>query len=103
MPMQTLKILRAKVLSDCKPSDAFWVCTGEVVRNLYELARAVEAMGLDPFVYHVNDDNKKNDFARWIKEVLDDEELSRRLQKVKIKSMYAEIIRDRIAELESAG
>lgn len=103
MNIKQIKILRTKVLSDCKPSDGFWTCDGRVVRNIYELADTIESMGDESFVYHVNDDHNKNDFAKWIREVLDDSELARRLEKVRYKKMYVEIIRDRIKELESVN
>ena len=103
MNLQELKVLSEKVLSDCKPSDAFWTCHGRIVRNIYELANTIESMDDSSFIYHVNDDHNKNDFAKWIKEVLDDSELARRLENVRYKKTYIEIIRDRIKELESAA
>ena len=53
------------------------------------------------FNYHVNDSLDKNDFAKWIWEVLDDEELAARLHKIYDKDKYIDIIEQRIKELES--
>ena len=95
------KILREKVLSDCPPDKSFWTCLGTVIRNLYELANSIEAMNDSAFLYHVNEDNQKNDFAKWVAEVLDDAELSQRLEQVTDKQEYLETIRNRITELEN--
>jgi len=43
----------------------------------------------------------KNDFAKWIWEVLGDEELAARLHKMYDKDRYVDIIEQRIKELES--
>lgn len=97
---RTLVVLRKKVLSDCRPDWAFWTCNGRIIRNIYELANSIEAMDDHDFTYHVNLDNQKNDFAVWIKNVLNDEELARRLKSVMDKKTYIEIIRDRIKQFE---
>ena len=95
-----LKALKEKVLSDCPPGKAFWTCHGSVVRNIYELVDFIRTHNEWVFRYHVNSDNNKNDFAKWIFEVLADEELAARLFKVLDKDRYVDIIEQRIHELE---
>jgi len=102
MAKENLKVLREKFLSDCPPDKSFWTCNGTVVRNLYELKNTINALNDDGFKYHVNNDNNKNDFAAWINNVIEDQELARRLAKVKDKNTYVGIIDKRIKQIESA-
>jgi len=95
------EVLSKRVLADCNPDSAFWMCNGTIVRNVYELANAIESMNKVDFVYHVNDDHQKNDFAKWIEAVLEDPELARRLQKIRNQKKYVQTIRNRIKELEA--
>ena len=99
--LEHLRVLREKVLSDCRPDAAFWTCHGRVVRNIYELTDAIQTMSESSFSYHVNSDHQKNDFAKWIAEVLEDEELALKLVHITDKQLYLKIIRNRIRELES--
>ena len=101
MAERTLRILREKVLSDCNPDAAFWLCHGTIIRNIYELANTIEAVSDLAFRYHVNDDNQKNDFAKWVREALGDNQLAEKLEKIRDKRDYVEIIRRRIKELEA--
>jgi len=102
MKHEKLKMLREKVLSDCPPDKAFWTCNGTVVRNLYELKNTITGMNEYGFKYHVNNDNEKNDFARWIFDVLEDADLSKSLHTIVDRSKYVSIIEKRIKQLESA-
>lgn len=97
-----LKILREKALADCASGKAFWTCNGTVCRNVYELADNIQALNEWAFRYHVNMDNGKNDFAKWIEEVLEDAELSIRLTGILEQDRYVDIIQQRIKELEEA-
>lgn len=102
MSKDVLKVLREKVLSDCPPDKVFWTCHGSVVRNLNEMKNTIAGLNDYAFRYHVNSDNKKNDFAAWINNVLGDRELAKRLDKVLTKEKYCTIIDKRMKELESA-
>jgi hypothetical protein len=42
----------------------FWVVDGTVIRSVKEMAYAVDAMDLNVFHHHVN--NERNDFANWV-------------------------------------
>ena len=100
--MLDFNVLREKVLSDCQPQQAFWTCHGSVLRNIYELVDFIKTHNIWAFLYHVNEDHNKNDFADWIKNVLGDEELANRLQHILDKDRYADIIDQRIKEFENS-
>lgn len=102
MPKEDLKVLREKVLHDSAPQEAFWTCHGTVIRNIYELLSTIKVLNDFAFKYHVNTDNKKNDFAKWVEEVLKDKELGKRLKNIYDKDLYVGIIEKRIKELERA-
>ncbi len=95
-----LRELRKKVLSDCPPQNSFWTCNGTICRNIYELMDNIRALNDYAFKYHVNQDKHKNDFADWIRHVLDDEELALRLQGLYDKERYIDIIQRRVWELQ---
>ncbi|MFH1510692.1 MAG: DUF5752 family protein [Candidatus Woesearchaeota archaeon] len=92
---------RNKVLSDCVPNASFWACNGSIIRNIYELCNTLKSMDEWNFRYHVNSDLDKNDFAKWIREVLEYPELADQLYKVKDKEKYISIIEKRIRKLEA--
>lgn len=56
-----------RILSKVRPEKSFWLCTGQELRNLEEVARAIGEIDNDVFRYHVNRD--KNDFEQWIRDV----------------------------------
>ncbi|MBU0666130.1 MAG: DUF5752 family protein [Nanoarchaeota archaeon] len=87
-------------LSDVPPEKSFWFCNGTVVRNIYELVNEIEFMKIWDFVYHVNQDNRKNDFAKWVRDVLGDHALALKLEKILDRKKYSEVIRKRIKEFE---
>lgn len=89
-----------KFLSDVRPEWVFWFCNGTVARNIYELVSTIELLDEDSFKYHVNTDKMKNDFAKWISEVLGDKKLAKNLDGVLEKRKYANKIRKRIKKLE---
>ncbi len=59
----------------------FWVNNGPVLKNLKDLKKSLLIMSKETFSYHVN--KEKNDFAVWIKNVLQDEMLANKLAKIK--------------------
>jgi hypothetical protein len=92
--------LKTKILSDCNPDVAFWVCNGAVIRNIYELANNVESMTDEAFAFHVNDE--KNDFMNWVKDILGDKDLAKKLAKIRDKNKYLDAVKRRIKQLESS-
>ena len=88
-----------KALSDVTdPGRAFWFCNGTIVRNIYELASTVELCNNEIFEYHNN--SEKNDFYKWVLDVLGDNVLARRIKKEQDKKKFFQKIKRRIKELE---
>ena len=52
-----------KFLGDVPDDKCFWVCDGQIIRNLNGLASSLEKMNNGTFSYHVN--KEKNDY-RWM-------------------------------------
>ena len=97
-----LRIIRERFLSDVPQGLEFWTCHGTVVRNIYELKDTINGLNEYAFRYHVNEDNRKNDFADWIYDVIGDTFLAHLLRKVMNKQEYVHIIEERIKQLEEA-
>lgn len=72
----------------------FWINNGPVVKNLRELRDALLNINEESFKFHVN--KEKNDFAAWVKDVLKDEPLSKRLLKVKTLKAFVKAVEDRL-------
>jgi hypothetical protein len=90
-----------KALGDCTPEKAFWSTHGVIVRNIYEMEKFLEFADEWTFRYHINLDNNKNDFADWIRDVLEDSDLANKLEGVMEKEKYLKIVKERIKELET--
>ncbi len=79
-----------KTLVAAQPYNCFWACSGKILKNLKELKDALQTMDKKTFEHHVN--KTKNDFAKWINDVLMDAELSKKLAKIKtVKKTFKEI------------
>jgi hypothetical protein len=64
-----------------KPDQYFILVTGVPLKNLKELASALETMNDWVFNHHVNE--SRNDFAAWAKEVLNETGLSEEIIETK--------------------
>jgi len=65
-------------------SQYFYVCDGEVLKSVEDLAGSLEhQMSDDTFRYHCN--TEKNDFANWVSEIIGDKKLSKTIAKAKSK------------------
>ncbi len=63
------------------PEDKRFVLNdGRILKDLKELADALEHMSEDVFRHHVNE--AKNDFSNWARDVLNEKELAEDLQKL---------------------
>ena len=88
-----------KILADVAPEQCFWINNGPIIRNLQEMADALNYMEDQTFMHHINKD--KNDFANWVRDVLKDEELAGKLVKIKSKEKILKEIKNRIKFLEN--
>jgi hypothetical protein len=66
---------------DAPPEKSFWVNFGPVVKNLRELRDALATMSDMQFAHHVG--AGRNDFARWVAEVLEDAECATALRRTR--------------------
>lgn len=70
-----------KPWAEAKPENYFWLHQGPALKNLPELKEALGTMTEEQFVHHVNPG--KNDFAKWVREVLGDKGTAKRLARIK--------------------
>ncbi|MBR9691195.1 hypothetical protein GOV06_00240 [Candidatus Woesearchaeota archaeon] len=52
---------------DVDPEQYFSLCTGGLIKDINELAFAVEYLSDEELNFHVNED--KNDFSSWIRDI----------------------------------
>jgi hypothetical protein len=82
----------------------FWVCRGDHVDNIKDLANCIESLSHEQFMHHVSAEPKRNDFAQWIFDVLKNPSLARDLNypiNLTDQKHCVKTIRDHIAWLES--
>ncbi len=72
--------LAAKKFVDAAEDKAFVLKDGRLLKNLKELADALEHMSEDVFSHHVN--SGRNDFSNWVRDVLNESELAEDLQAI---------------------
>ena len=82
-----------------EPSKYFWFVTGDCAKSLEELAMKIKHLDTGSFTHHVNE--KKNDFAAWIHDVIGDDVLSKLLKYNMRKDNYVRLIDQRIKEMKS--
>ncbi len=87
------------ILSDVVPKHEFSIHMGISIKNLRELAEALEIMDDDAFKHHVT--KEKNDFSNWVKDIIEDVELSKDLLKAKTRKKAFEAVSQRIEQLKS--
>ena len=92
--------IRVCALKGCPDGRELWVFNGNIIRSYRDLVKSLEKQDEFTFRYHVNDDNQKNDFAKWVIDVIGDRELGNRLLRIQDRNEYAEAIRQRIREIE---
>jgi hypothetical protein len=77
----------------------FYCHDGSVFADLRELAEGLKAMSDETFTYHSN--LQKQDFSKWVRDVIGDEELANGLAKASNRLQAAEYLVARIALLTS--
>ncbi|SRR3989338_489867 len=88
-----------KYLSDINDHRAFWINNGPVVKNLDELKQAIRTIDMKTFGHHFN--KEKNDFAKWIEDVVGDHSLANSLSRAKSQKSAEKKIDFRIKQLRS--
>ena len=80
-----------KGLKEAPADEYFYVNNGMTIRNLDELAVALELMDVEVFECHVN--TEKNDFSNWVKDIINEEGLAKELLDINSKTASAESIK----------
>jgi len=87
-----------EILNDVPDHHHFRLHMGTDIKNLKELAEALEIMADRTFFHHIGPG--KNDFSNWIKEVVDDKELAGKLRNTDTRLAMVSEIRKRVDFLE---
>jgi len=80
-----------KTKKECPPDKVFYVCNGQVLKNIDEMLYALQKMDDGAFRHHVHDG--KNDFSNWLKDVFKEVELAEKIKKVMDKNHIVEIVK----------
>ena len=80
-------------LSDVAADKVFWCHDGRVMKNLDELGASLREMSEETFRYHVTAD--RNDFSKWVEDVIGDRELSAVLKNSSTRSQAGKLVADR--------
>lgn len=83
-----------KFLRSVSPENSLWIINGNIVKSLRELLKQLKRMNDDVFRYHVNKD--RNDFYKWVKEIIGDFPLARGVKKAKNRHRVIKLIKQRI-------
>ncbi len=86
-----------KFLAKVPDEQVFWCCDGRTFRDMKDLAEGLAAMSDDIFARHAN--SEKNDFSNWLRDVINDEKLSKDLQNVLDRNKAASLVATRITIL----
>ena len=89
-PKKTTRRKTKKPLEIAPPEKCFWVINGLVIKDLKELAQALQRSITDEeFKTHIDNGN---DFARWINEVLGDSSCAKALARMKSRKSAITVI-----------
>ena len=91
----------AKYLGDCAPEQCFWVNNGPILKNMEELANALPMLSNETYTHHVN--KEKNDFSKWINDVIGDQQLANDLLSSRSKDSVIKKIKTRLNSLKKKG
>lgn len=86
-------------LGDVPDDKRFWCHDGREIKNLGQLRKALSDMSDETFGHH--SDGGRNDFGRWIREVVGDQKLANDLGKAKTRLQASQAVAQRISFLES--
>ncbi len=86
-------------LSDVPEGHVFWCCDGSVHRNMRGLEEALYSMSDEAFAFHANE--SKNDFSKWVNDVIKDDKLARDLLKARDKARAARCVSERVSFLSA--
>ena len=85
-------------LKDVPKDKVFWCSDGKVLASLKELASALGEMKEETYRHHVS--GNKNDFSKWVREVIGDSALANELNKAKTLPAAARSAKSRLEWLQ---
>ncbi len=86
---------------DLPKEHKFWLADGKEINNLSELYRSLVEMSEEVFRHHVK--GHKNDFAKWVEEILGDTVLARKLRSSSARIDQVDAVKERISRIRSQG
>jgi hypothetical protein len=86
-------------LGDVPDDKRFWCHDGKNIKNLRELRKALIDMSDETFHYHLG--GGRNDFSKWIREVVGDDKLAEDLGKARSRMQASQAVAEKISFLES--
>jgi hypothetical protein len=86
-----------RYLGDVAGDQVFWCYDRSVFKNMRELRDGLANMSEETYAHHVS--SNKNDFSRWVKDVIKDEKLALDLQGSASRGEAAKRVGTRIAQL----
>ena len=87
-----------KYLSDVPPEQSFWVNNGPVLKNLSELADFLPQINDDVYSHHVS--SEKNDFSKWVNDIIGDKKLANDLLSSRNKESAIKKVAARVSSLK---
>ncbi|MBI2653243.1 hypothetical protein HYX02_00380 [Candidatus Woesearchaeota archaeon] len=90
-----------KYLGNTQPEQCFWVNNGPILKNIEELADTLPQMSDETYIHHVN--SEKNDFSKWISDVIGDQKLANDLLSSRDKESAVKKLRTRLNSLRKKG
>ncbi len=95
---RTKKEEAMQILSNVPDDKVFWASNGAVLKNLNDLAQALQNMNLDHYKNHVS--YEKNDFCNWLNVVVKDDILAKELIHARNKESALRKVNERIETLK---
>ena len=86
-------------LADVPDEKQFWRHDGRNIKSLRELAKSLDDMSDETFRHHSG--QERNDFSKWVREVVGDEKLANDLSKAKSRLQARQAVAQRVSFLES--
>jgi hypothetical protein len=86
-------------LGDVPDDKRFWANDGRTIKNLEELSTSLNDMSAGTYQYHR--DGGRNDFSKWVRDVVGDAQLADELAKVDSREQASRAVAQRISLLES--
>jgi hypothetical protein len=88
-----------KYLARVPEEFVFWNNDGSIFRDINELKEGLARMSDQTYAYHAN--AEKNDFTKWVRNIIGDEKLAKDLESATNREQAARIVDERYASLNT--